>query len=134
MEDLAEKLNQVLNDPQAMEQVNSLMQMLGSGGGAPAPKATSVPQSAPDLTALTRLLGGQPKQQTAIVGNQPELMQTVMKILPLLQSIQEDDDSTRLLRSLRPMLGKERQKRLDEVTKLMQIFRLLPLLRSGGVL
>lgn len=134
MDDLAEKLNQVLNDPQAMEQVNSLMQMLGSGEGTPAPAAPPAAQNGPDLTALASLLGGQPKQQAASVGNQPELMQTMMKILPLLQSLQEDDDSTRLLRSLRPMLGKERQKRLDEVTKLMQVFRLLPLLRSGGVL
>ena len=134
MDDLAEKLNQILNDPKAMQQVSALAGMLGSEGKQP-PSPSPAVNSTPDLSALAGLLGGQPAPQSiAPAESSTDMMQAVMKILPLLRSLDMEDDSTRLLRSLRPLLGKERQKRLDEVTKMMRLFRLLPMLRSGGVL
>lgn len=66
--------------------------------------------------------------------NMPDdTMQTIMKIMPLLSSINQEDESTALLRALRPLLGKSRQKKLDEAIKIMQMMKILPLLKSRGI-
>ena len=62
-----------------------------------------------------------------------ELLQTVMKIAPLLSTIRQEDKNTRLLRALRPMLGQERQRKLDEAEKMLQMLRILPLLKGTGI-
>jgi len=56
-----------------------------------------------------------------------------MKVAPLLPAIGQEVDNTRLLHALRPLLGPERQKKLDEAIKLLQLMRVLPLLKSSGL-
>ena len=53
--------------------------------------------------------------------------------MPLLSSVRQEDDNTRLLRALRPLLAPQRQKKVDEALRLMQLMRLLPLLRQKGM-
>ena len=55
------------------------------------------------------------------------------KLAPLLSQVNQEDDSTRLLYALRPLLGAERQKKVDEALKILQMMRLLPLLKESGV-
>ena len=62
------------------------------------------------------------------------MLQTVMKLAPLLSSLNQEDDSTRFLHALRPMLSNERQTKLDQASKILQLMRMLPLLRSQGIL
>ena len=146
MDDLAGKINAILNDPQAMQQVSALAGMLGNSGGQQPTPQPETPRSSDNtglanlgnlgnLNALAGLLGGQSKpqnQQANPMSN--EMMQTVLQIMPVLNSFQQEDDSTRLLMSLRPLLSRERQKKLDEAAKIMKAFRLLPLLKSKGIL
>lgn len=143
MEDLAGKLNAILNDPHAMEQVSALAGMLGSGQ-----QQESLPQPPPpqnggsstglsnlgDLGALAGLLGNQQKNQSQQSAGNTEMMQTVLQVMPLLNAFQQEDATTRLLMSLRPLLSRERQKKLDEAAKLLKVFRLLPMLKSKGIL
>ena len=67
-------------------------------------------------------------------GVSPEMLNTVMKIAPLLGSINQEDDNTRLLHALRPLLKSERQKKLDEAIKIMRMLKFLPLLKEQGIL
>lgn len=159
MDDLTGKLNEILNNPQAMEQVSALAGMLGLGGDAaasggvpsPAPASEQSGQSNPlgalgnsanlgniasslgGLGALGGLLGGN-GGGNPLSGMNGEMMQAMIKLLPLLNSFQQEDDNTRLLHALRPLLGGERQKKLDEAVKIMQMLRLLPLLKNQGIL
>lgn len=79
---------------------------------------------------------GQPSSQPAqglipaLPGNS---LQTILRLAPLFQSIQQEDSSTRLLGALRPMLGAARQKKLDEAIRMLQMLRLIPLLKKGGL-
>lgn len=148
MDDLTGKLNEILNNPQAMEQVSALAGMLGLGSDQAAPASSApkeAPQSAPapaasplsalgnlgnlgNLGALGSLLGG------GASGGNGEMLQAVTKLLPLLNQFQQEDDHTRFLRALRPLLGDERRKKLDESIRIMQMLRLLPLLKKEGIL
>ena len=86
MEDLAAAVQSILNDPQSMAQLQSVM------------------------TAM------------------------LLRAAPLLASANREDDSTRLLAALRPLLGEARQKKLDEASKILKLLHLLPLLTECGVL
>lgn len=182
MDDLSAKLNEMLSDPQTMQQIQSLLGSLGNGAAAPNPPAATAPQQsstpdlsalagllgsmggspgnapakAPDLSALAGMLGGNNQGQSpdlsalaGLLGNagkppapaaspggidSVQLISAVSKIAPLLQRVQQEDDSTRLLYALRPMLSPERQAKLDESLKMLRMMRLLPLLKNTGIL
>ena len=111
MDDLTGKLNELLSNPDIMRQIQGLSGMLGS----PAPQAPPEPErrefsSAPEFPS--------------------DMMQMVSKMMPLISSINQEDDSTRFLRSLKPLLGDTRRKRLEEAIRMMQMLRFLPLLKK----
>lgn len=129
-----------------MQQIKSMAAALGLGTQ---PEATPPPQPAPpaqtDTNALASLLGalgtanGQstPPAQGQMLpqgGITPEALQTISRIAPLLSQVNREDDSTRLLHALRPLLSPPRQKKLDEAVKILQMMRLLPLLKDSGLL
>ncbi len=109
MEDeLSRKLDRLLNSPDGMEQLKHAMQALGlSAESAEAPSVSGPTESADGtLSGLLRLA-------------------------PLLTSLEQDDRNTALLKALRPYLHDGREKRLDESLKLLQLLKLLPLLQGG---
>lgn len=128
MDDLTSKLNEILANPESMEKIQNLAGMLGQSGG---------------LGSLLGSLGNQAPAQTSALPPAPaknnpsgadgELLQTVMKIAPLLSAVRQEDNNTRLLRALRPMLGDERQHKLDEAEKMLQMLKILPLLKGTGI-
>lgn len=109
MDDLNEKLNRLLSDPEGMAKIQSMMAALGGGDAPPAPPPPAVTEPPPDLTVLTRLL-------------------------PVLSGAGTDNEDTRLLAALKPYLHGERAKRLDESMRLLRLAKLLPLLQEQGVL
>lgn len=113
MSELQDKLNQILSNPEALKQVQSLGEQLGlSQNSEPPPKP---PQAKP--------------QQNQISG---DMMGAFAKLAPMLGTIQEDDTS-RLLRSLRPFLSEEKQHRLDHAEKMLKILKIMPLIKNSGL-
>ncbi len=113
MEEISQQLGEILADPQKVRQIQQMAGALGLGGGAPAP-APAAPAAAPGVS--------------------PQALEAVARLAPILRQTRQEDDATRLLRALRPLLGPARQKKLDEALKILQVMRLLPLLReSGGI-
>lgn len=106
MDDLSQRIQQVLSDPQAMSQLQGMLGALGAQSGPAVQPSAPLPQPAGDLSSLGHLL-------------------------PLLQQQAAEDDSSRLLSALRPLLSPARQQKLDEASRLLRILRLLPLLREG---
>ena len=120
MDDLAGKLTELLNDPQTMEKIKGLSGLLGqSSSEAAQPSHPAAPQqpAVSDTSAFPA-----------------DMMQTMMKLAPLFSTLKQEDDSTRLLHALRPLLGGKRQKRLDQSDRMIQMMRILPLLKSSGIL
>ena len=136
MDDLNQQLQKILSDPQAMGQIQSLLGSLGnSQEEAPAPAAQS--SSGPDLSPLVGASGGgtpAPAQnETSLAGITPQTLSAMTRLMPLLSQANREDDATRLLRALRPLLGESRQKKVDEAIRILQMLRLLPLLKDSGV-
>ena len=108
MDNLSEKINSLLSDPGAMAQIQAMASSLGLGGEAsPSPPPVSKP--APELPSLSALG-------------------------PLLAMGQQEDDSTRLLMALRPMLSAEKQDKLDKALKMLKLMRMIPFIKDSGIL
>ena len=116
MDDLAAKLGELLNNPGNLEKLKGLAGLLGGAA-----------QAQPDPAPAEPAQGGLP-------GIDADALQMVTKIMPLLSNFRQEDDCTRLLRALRPLLSPERQKKLDESIKILQMIRILPLLKTSGIL
>lgn len=153
MDGLNEQLSQLLSDPNSMKQLQNMIGALGLSGGqgeSPPPPAetASAPAersaSMPDLSALAGMLGslgglGQTAQQpapqsqsTALSTPGPDMLAMMTRLAPLLGQLNQEDDSTRLLRALRPLLSEARRQKIDEAVKILQLMRLLPMLRDVG--
>lgn len=104
----------------AMPDLSALLSSLsqGNNGG----------QGGGGLSSLMGLLG-----QSSGAKNSPVNAELLLKLAPMLSSLGQDDDRTRLLSALRPHLGAKRQKKLDEAAQLLRLSRLLPLLQEQGI-
>ena len=112
MDDLNEKLNRLLSDPDGLAKIQAAMSALGGG--------ESPPPSPPPAPAPPAAGGFDP----ALLG----------RLMPLLSGMNGDNEDTRLLEALRPYLRGERAGRLDDTMQLMRLARLLPLLQEQGIL
>lgn len=112
MDDITGKIGQLLSDPQTMEQIMSLKNLL-----IPDEKEEEHTQTSEAPKSL-------------LPSGADDTMKMVMKIMPLLSDIKQDDDTTRLLRALRPFLSEERRSKLDEATKILQIMKILPVIKQ----
>lgn len=128
-DDMGEKIARLLSSPEGMAKIRSAMAAFGGGdipaAAAAAPAATPAAAAEPPIPAV-------PKPDTA-GGGLPDAA-ALTRLLPLLGSLNKDDDDTRLLQALRPYLHGEREQRLDEAVKLLRLSHLLPLLQAQGVL
>lgn len=153
MEDLSQQISNILSDPNSMQQIQNMISSLGLGDSgqqkqqAPASQPAAGNTNTPDLSALAGVLGSlgnqqgnsqQSQPQSALanlgdLGNNAQMLGMLTKLAPLLSQVNQEDDSTRLLHALRPLLGAERQKKVDEALRILQMMRLLPLLKESGV-
>lgn len=113
MEDLSEKLTQLLSSPEGMSKIQSAMAALGGMMGEEAPPPAPAPSPPPSAD--------------------PGIdMAAISKLLPLLGNLNQENEDTRLLAALRPYLHGQRAERLEESMRLLRLMKLLPLLTEGG--
>ncbi len=101
MSEMQDAINQILSDPEAMKQVQSLGEQLG----------LSKPQPKPE----------------------PEGLGALTKLAPLMNGFSADDEVSRLLEALRPFLGEEKRRRLDQAARLMRLIKVIPLIKDSGL-
>lgn len=113
MDDLTKKISELLNSPEGMQKIQAAAASFGMLGGDNSASEKSDPP---------------PSGET---DNQIDI-ETIQKLVPLLSGLKTDNQDTLLLKALRPYLQDERQHRLDESIKMMQLIKLLPLLKEKG--
>lgn len=124
MDDLSSKINEILSDPQAMQQIKGLTEMLGLSDGSEKQKpiVTENKQSMDMLSGLSAL------QQNN------DMLSMMTRLVPLLSDMNKEDDTSRLLLALKPFLSEERKKKLAQAEKIIKIMKLLPLLKDTPLL
>lgn len=122
MDDLTEKINSILGDPQMMEQIKGLSGLFASESD------NSQKESEEENIKKE---GNNNSFDPSILP--VDTMQIIMKIIPLLSSINTDDNSTRLLHALKPFLADERKSKLDEAIKIMHLMKVLPIIKGSGI-
>lgn len=118
---LMEKLGQLLNSEEGMNQLQQAARMLGIGGEESG--NASLP-SAGQLSGLLGNLGGTGGEE----GMDPQML---LRLGRMMQNMNKDNPSAALLRALWPLLREERRAKVDEAIRLLQLVNLLPLLREG---
>lgn len=136
MDDLASKLNDLLGSSDGMDKIRNLASMLGASGKSPEPQQEArqpEPHQAEPRQADSRQESPLAGLSALIPEGDGDLMRMMMKMAPLLAHFRQEDDSTRLLRCLRPFLSEPKQKKLDEAVKLLQFMRVIPFLKDSGL-
>lgn len=143
MDDLMNKIQNVLNDEESMKQIKELADMLTAdnggqgeqGGQSEAP--TQSPQNM-DFSQLLQSLGGvsppaesKPAQATQAGGLD---IAKLMKIQSIMQSASKPDKNIQLLLALRPLLKEENQAKIDRLIKIFKLFAVYPALKESGLL
>lgn len=139
MDNIQEKIAEIMSDPEALNQVQSLGKMLGLGSADGNKQQLG---SISELMNNTKNSGAESEVKRGInncaplsAGGVPtEMMNKMMKLMPIFQQINQEDDVTRLLQALRPFLSEEKCRKLESAKKMLQIMKIIPLLRQGGLM
>ena len=118
MADIQDKINEILSNPEAVRQVQSLGEQLVLSGNAP--EKPQPPEKKNELSLPTDFMND-------------DIAKSLIKILPAVKSIGCEDDTTRLLNALRPFLSCEKQEKLDKAEKMLKLFKILPLLKDINI-
>ena len=117
MEDIASKLTEILNNPEIMKQIKNLTGVDEEKDAIQKPKEKKENIDDFGMDSLS-----------------PDMINTVMKLAPILSSMNNEDKYTSFLQSLRPLLSKSRQKKLDESSKFIKFIQIFPILKKTGLI
>lgn len=146
MDDLVSKLQEILGSEEGMQKLKNVADMLGVGNAtteknAQESKDGNGQANQFDLSALTGLLAPQSSSGSpnSNDGSSPfDLggidIQTILKLQQVMSAFHNEDDNTRFLQALRPLMREDRRHKVDEVLKMMKLFSLIPLLKESGIL
>ncbi len=117
-----EQLNQILGDPQAMEQIMSLAQSLSGKQEEGAPEQPA-PEHEEAETTQTPAEADSPSPLSALSGLDPKLLRMGMGLLSEYSA--QDDKKTALLAALKPFLKPERQEKMDQAVRIARLTRVI---------
>lgn len=117
MEDLAGKINEILGNPEIMNQIKNFSGLIGNSKNEQSNDKNSQEKTNP-----------QPDFQIP-----DDMLETFLKLAPILSSMKSEDKYTRFLKALKPLLSHEKQQKIDSSFSILQIIRILPLLKNNGL-
>lgn len=85
-------------------------------------------------SAAQQLFGSQQGEEPApdiFGGINPDMLAKIMQIMPMLTNA-GDNDRTRLISALKPMLSKARRKKADEAIQLIRLLEIMPMIGGDG--
>ncbi len=122
MDDLSAILSNVLNSKEGQETLGQLMAILGG-------QDQDDGESSPAAALPPRTPEPEPQSSTPSLLDGLD-MGTILRIGSMLSSGAGDDKNIALLNALRPHMSDERRGRIDSAIKIMQLMKLLPLLKE----
>ncbi len=119
MDDLNERLAEILNDPESLNRVRAMAENLLGNGGQSEPKSNE----SPPASDIGSLFGGD---------IDPVQMGKIISIMSQLKN-RADDSRLNLLLALKPLLSTPKREKVDTAIKLLKIIDLLPLIKDSGI-
>lgn len=120
MDDLQNAISQIMSDPEALKQVQSLGEQLGLTNNS-----FNAPEEKPKLPEVPQ------NDMTSLLGN--DTLSSITRIMPILNMVKQEDETTQLLMALRPFLSEDKRRKLDDAKRMLQFMKVLPLLKNGGL-
>ncbi len=118
MDDISQKLAEILNDPDSLNRVREMAEnILGDSNK----KTENTP---PPEANLGSLFGG--------MDIDPAQIGKIMSVMSRLKS-DRDDNRAKLLMALKPHLSVPRREKVDAAIKLLKLIDLLPFLKDSGI-
>lgn len=116
MEDLTGKIMQIINNKDSLDKIKNLASIFS-------------------VSENNNSKHNHKSQDTVSpVDNIPiDTMSKIMKIMPLLSSVNKEDENAKFLKALKPHLKSKRQQKLDEAVKMMQVLKILPILKEQDI-
>lgn len=116
MDDLSDKINSLLSDPESMEKIKNLAGMFSASNGKDSNDNSPEPQK-------------ESSSKTDDFNIDPEMLFKVKKALDVMK---KDDPRIDLLLALRPNMSESRRQKIDEAIHILRLLSLMPLLREQG--
>ncbi len=119
MDDIAQRISEILSDEESMKQLGEIAQMLGlspDSAPQPEPRSSSGGESAPPDS-----------------GGIPDIA-AMMSLVSKIKEAGTDDDNISFLNALRPLLSEEKRPKIDRAVKILRLINLLPILKDSGIL
>lgn len=123
LDDMAKKIQSLLNDEESMKQIQELAEMFGggmglgqnnsSGGNAPPPPPPS----------------DSPSSSDSLFGSIDP-----MAIMQLSAAFSKKDPNCDLILALKPLLSKDKQQKADNAVKMLRLYNVYTAMRESGIL
>ena len=124
MEDMAEKIKEILSDEESMKQLNELAQMFSSSDEkSENNKNSNIDNNSGENLNMASL-------SNDMLGFDISKFMQIQQIM----SKTQNDKNADLLLALKPLLKKERQERVDKAVKILRLLAVWSILRESGLL
>ncbi|MGN0613264.1 MAG: hypothetical protein ACI4JB_05120 [Porcipelethomonas sp.] len=120
MEDMTEKIKEILSDKESMKQIQELAQMFTSETGG--------------STAEDTCKANNEEPQASQSGGSPDFDISKLFQLQSIMNSAQGDKTTDFLLALKPLLKEERQERVDRAVKILRLLTIWGVLRESGML
>lgn len=124
MDDIMNKLGEILSDPESVKQITELAQMFMS-------ETTDNKNSSPENSE-----NGDDKNDSENSGGlfSGIDLSSIMKIQEIMGAVSGKDKNSELLLALKPHLSPEKQKKADKAIKLIKLLTIWNFIKDSGIL
>lgn len=124
MDDMMNKLGEILSDPESVKQITELAQMFMS-------ETTDNKNSSPENSE-----NGDDKNDSESSGGffSGIDLSSIMKIQEIMGAVSGKDKNSELLLALKPHLSPEKQKKADKAIKLIKLLTIWNFIKDSGIL
>ena len=126
MENLTDKITNLLSDPEMLSKIKNISGLLGN--------EESNNKNENNENNENKDENSKEQKNKDTFSFSPEIMQMVLKLMPILTSIKKEDKYTKFIQALKPLLSEKKQKKLDSSSNILKVMRILPLLKNQGIL
>lgn len=132
MDDMMNKIGEILSDPESLKQITELAQMFMSGKVSDENDADSDQTENKEEKSDDKAESSSSENTDSIFSGFD--FSKLIKIQEIMGAVSGKDKNSELLLALKPHLSEEKQKKVDKAIKLMKIIAVWNIIKDSGML